>query len=628
MNPRSLVPILVATTAALATFAVAVPAGAAPAASVAAGSFVLTATDQGDSYAPTFTGNGYLGVRVPAVGQGYAGGSVPAQSEVAGFYAQPPGDVQQRANIPTWSTLHFGDGSATFSLGSGTITGWRQSLDLHDGVITTVARWHAPDGHVTDLRYDVFTDRWRKYVASVRLTVTPHWSGSAVVTDLIDGTPADLTSGLDTGHDASADRIWETVRTEGTGLVAGLASTVGLSASAGHPAARPVQGAGAQSVGQRFTFAVHAGQSYTATKYVGVATSTEVGDPLAVAQDQSAAAADLGFANLHAEDVVGWQRLWAGRIDILGNPTLATEVNASEFYLWSSTNASSDWSISPAGLSSNGYDGHIFWDAETWMHPALLAQHPELAAGMDAYRYERLAAARNHAYETGNQGARFPWESALDGTEQIPPPVSINSEGLYEQHITADIALAQWQYYLATGDRQWLARRGWPVLLGAATFWADRATKGADGSYHINHVTGPDEENPDVNDEAYTNVAAATTLRIAAQAAHVLGRSVPSSWATIAAGLVVPVESGIHPEFRGYQGQLVKQADVTMLQYPWAQPMSSGGRPARPELLRPALGSGRTLDERRDQLHRHGGARFAGVRVVRVHRTKHRAVHA
>ena len=44
----------------------------------------------------------------------------------------------------------------------------------------------------------------------------------------------------------------------------------------------------------------------------------------------------------------------------------------------------------------------------------------------------------------------------MDGTEQIPPPASVNSEGLYEQHITADIALAQWQYYLATGDLRWL----------------------------------------------------------------------------------------------------------------------------------------------------------------------------
>ncbi len=79
-----------------------------------AGSYRLTATNNGANYAPTFTGNGMLGVRVPDVGQGYAGGQVPAQSELAGFYAQPPGDVQQRANIPTWSTLGFSDGGQTF----------------------------------------------------------------------------------------------------------------------------------------------------------------------------------------------------------------------------------------------------------------------------------------------------------------------------------------------------------------------------------------------------------------------------------------------------------------------------------------------------------------------------------
>ena len=54
------------------------------------GATVLTATNTGPSYAPTFTGNGLLGVRVPPTGQGYAPGTVPAQSELAGFYAQPP----------------------------------------------------------------------------------------------------------------------------------------------------------------------------------------------------------------------------------------------------------------------------------------------------------------------------------------------------------------------------------------------------------------------------------------------------------------------------------------------------------------------------------------------------------
>src|SRR5215472_4168075 len=94
----------------------------------ASGSFVLSATKPATSagYAPTFTGNGLLGVRVPPTGQGYAGGTVPAQSELAGFYAKPSKPktasdaVQQRANIPTWSTLTFADGGQPFSLKTGT----------------------------------------------------------------------------------------------------------------------------------------------------------------------------------------------------------------------------------------------------------------------------------------------------------------------------------------------------------------------------------------------------------------------------------------------------------------------------------------------------------------------------
>src|ERR1700744_3307652 len=107
----------------------------------ASGSFVLTAPSPATSstYAPTFTSNGLLGVRVPPAGQGYAKGTVPAQSELAGFYAQPKGEVQQRINIPTWSTLTFSDGGKAFDpKGAGT-TGWRQSLDLRTGIVTTTA---------------------------------------------------------------------------------------------------------------------------------------------------------------------------------------------------------------------------------------------------------------------------------------------------------------------------------------------------------------------------------------------------------------------------------------------------------------------------------------------------------
>src|SRR5437868_11019369 len=109
-----------------AVLAVAATFGLAPAAQArpapAAGAFVLTATTPGGNYAPTFTGNGMLGVRVPPSGQGYAAGSVPAQSELAGFYAQVSGspkasdNVQQRANVPTWSTLTFSDNGQTFTV--------------------------------------------------------------------------------------------------------------------------------------------------------------------------------------------------------------------------------------------------------------------------------------------------------------------------------------------------------------------------------------------------------------------------------------------------------------------------------------------------------------------------------
>jgi trehalose/maltose hydrolase-like predicted phosphorylase len=554
----------------------------ASAAAASPGSYVLTAaTNHGSSYAPTFTGNGFIGVRIPATGQGYAGGQVPSQSELAGFYAKPThpakvsDSVQQRANIPTWSTLLFGDGSQTFT-SAGQTSGWRQSLNLQTGVVTTSGTWKAPDGHTAAFSYQVFTDRADEHVGLVQLQMTPAWTGSATVTDEIDGSPAALTNQVTKGFNPAERQDYVEVVTQGTRIDAAVSSQLATSPNI---VATPteVDATANQSIGQQLNFPVVAGQTYTVTKFVGVDDSQDTSDPVSAAEAEASGAAAAGTASLTAANDAAWAALWTGRIDVLGNPTLATDVNASEFYLWSSTRDGVDWSISPAGLSSNGYDGHIFWDAETWMYPSLLAQHPDLASGMNAYRFNRLGAAQQHAAATGYQGARFPWESALDGTEQIPPPVSTNSEGLYEQHITADIALAQWQYYLVTGDRAWLASQGWPVLSGAANFWASKATRAANGSYHIDNVTGPDEENPDVNDEVYTLVAAKTTLQDAIQAAQAVGQPAPASWSAVANGLAISTSRvnrmRIYKEFSGYRSQLVKQADVTLVQYPWLYPM-------------------------------------------------------
>ena len=140
------------------------------------------------------------------------------------------------------------------------------------------------------------------------------------------------------------------------------------------------------------------------------------------------------------------------------------------------------------------------------MYPSLLATEPDIARASLQYRYDRLRAARANARKTVWKGARFPWESALHGTEETP---AFAKTGKLEIHVNADISLAVHQYWLATGDRHWLATRGWPLLRGIARYYVSRTTHRADGSYSIRNVIPPDEYAEGVNDSVYTNMSAA-----------------------------------------------------------------------------------------------------------------------
>ena len=564
--------------------------------------------------APTFLGNGYFAARIPSAGTGFAANPAPTDSQVAGFFARTPGYAEQRADIPTWSTLTLGDGSGTYgplpgqmstAQWQGGVRQYRQQLDLRRGLLTTDAVWTSPAGNVTRLHYLVFVDRARPHVAVVQLRFTPTWTGSATLTDALDGrdtqlhasgnsagaigsaviggvlegTDNELTRQGSVGRDAARSQIYESVTALGTGAVAAEASTLRVP-SGGTTALAPSVSTAPESVGQQATLQVQSGRTYTVTKFVAVDTSHEDTDPLAGAQRQSVRAAAVGVRRLLAEHVSAWNGLWRSDIEVRGDPRLQQMVRASMFYLLTSVRATSPWSISPAGLSSAGYNGHVFWDAETWMYPPLLALHPQLAAAMNRYRDTRLGAAEQYAQQSGYVGARFPWESALKGDEQTPgfantpiPVPPLPDTGHYEQHITADVALAQWQYFLATGNRQWLRRSGWPVLREAARFWAGRAVAGAQGTYHINNVMGPDENRANVNDSSYTNVAAARTLQFATAAATEVGARAPRLWRTIAAGLIAAApydrHLGVYREDASYHGETVKQGDVIMLQYPW-----------------------------------------------------------
>ena len=294
-------------------------------------------------------------------------------------------------------------------------------------------------------------------------------------------------------------------------------------------------------------------------------------EPRAAALADIARARSRGSTRLLAGHVAAWAELWRADIVVEGDAEVQRFVRAGIFALLCSLRAGIDGSVAPMGLSSLGYNGHIFWDADTWMFPPLLLMYPEVARGILAYRQDRLPAARARAHAEGYQGAMFPWESASDGDDTTP--LSIARTGLKEHHITACVALAQWQYFLATDDRAWLAERGWPVLEASAQFWTSRVTKTPDG-YAILDVICADEYAEDVDNNAFTNAAARAALLAAVAAAGVLGRSPPRSWQEVADGLIVRRDGDLVLEYDGYDGRMIKQADVELLTFPLEYPLS------------------------------------------------------
>ena len=311
------------------------------------------------------------------------------------------------------------------------------------------------------------------------------------------------------------------------------------------------------------------GVTYTFTKFVAIAVSTD--GERGSAHDRALRAAEresaLGYHRARTSSDAAWARLWRSDVEVRGDRRLQREARAAYFSLLASVRAGTPWAPSPGGLSSDGYNGHVFWDSETWMYPTILATQPAMARALLQYRVDRLRAAYRNARRTGYEGARYPWESALSGNEETP---SCCLTGDLEVHISADIALATWQYWLATGDRDWLRDKGWPMLRGIADFWVSRSERNPDGSRSITDIIPPDEYAEHVDDSIYTNVGARDALRIATRVARLVDRRARPVWRRVAADLrVLAPSQGVHPEYAGYPGDTIKQADVTLLTYPW-----------------------------------------------------------
>jgi trehalose/maltose hydrolase-like predicted phosphorylase len=316
----------------------------------------------------------------------------------------------------------------------------------------------------------------------------------------------------------------------------------------------------------RFTKKLEAGTSYTFAITGTSITSAHHQDPLNEAERLTIYAVLEGRERLMKFHQAAWDQLWKSDITIEGDPQAQQDVHSMLYHLYSFVREGTAQAPSPMGLSGLGYNGHVFWDSELWMFPPLLLLQPQLAKSMIEYRYQRLEAAKQNAFAYGYRGAMFPWESAASGEEDTPVWAL---SGPFEHHITADVAIAAWNYYCLTKDKQWLKEKGFPILSATADFWTSRAERNGPGKYEIRNVVAADEWAENVDNNAFTNAAAKANLRFADAAASVLGLPRNPDWMLVADNIpVLKMENGVTREHATYAGEGIKQADVNLLAYP------------------------------------------------------------
>ena len=296
-------------------------------------------------------------------------------------------------------------------------------------------------------------------------------------------------------------------------------------------------------------------------------------------------------ASLRVSHEAAWEEEWKGGIEVAGNLTVASTVNASLYYILSATRPDWPYGLSPGGLARDDYDGHSFWDCETWMFPNMVALFPEQARALAQYRFDRLPAARVRATTHGYRGAMWPWESALTGFGEWQP----NDDK--EIHISGDVPNAFRLYFRMTKNATWLRQYGWPVARDSADFFASSAVAcdnssctlgpspdgGATTTQNLTYllVVSPDEGAGRHDSSAYTNGIAITVIEFALEVAQLLGETPSSNWSSVSERLYLPIarvpDPGfmagtlVHTEYHGYDQQKrphINQADVALLQYP------------------------------------------------------------
>lgn len=502
-----------------------------------------------------------------------------------------------------------------FDVRYGQLIHHERSLDLRAGVLRREVEWVSPAGQGVRIRTTRLVSFVQRAIAAVCLEVEPTNEPARIVvqSSLVANEP--IPEGSDDPRGAAALRSplvhdYHTHR----GLQVGLGhhthtSGLRMAAALDHTCEAPAK---VQSTSEAepdlarvtMTTELQPGESFQVVKYLAYGWSSERSMPALRDQVDAAlsAAKRTGWEGLQAQQRAYLDEAWErADIEIEGDPQLQQAVHYAFFQIIQATARAEQRAIPAKGLTGRGYDGHTFWDMDTYLLPVLTYTTPKAARDALLWRHSILDLARERARILRIGGATFPWRT-IHG-EECSGYWPAGTAGF---HINADIADAVRRYVAATQDSRFEEDAGFELLVETARLWHSLGHHDAEGCFRIDGVTGPDEYTALVDNNVYTNLMAARNLRIAADVAErypdrasalEVDHDEIARWRNAAGHMVVPFDEKLgitsqsegftryrpwdfentregeyplllhYPYYLLYSSKVVKQADLVMALY-------------------------------------------------------------
>lgn len=479
-------------------------------------------------------GNGYLGQRA-ALEEAYVG-QTRGMFVNGTFNKFDEEEVTELPNLPDVTGMELHLDGRRFSMDSGTVAGYVRTLDLHTAEVCRTLEWESPDGKRYALRFSRFASLDNEHLLAQKVEITPLTADASVLVE--SGINGRMTNeGSQHFHQGNMrvldgqvlQMISQTTQSNVTCCLhtAHRCTIHGTAAAERHKLK-----ISRRKIEMHYTLTVPMGSTLIVEKITALTTSRDLAwDGQADAASAAGlelvhAALGIGYDRLFANSAARWASFWMDH-DVVIDSDHGFDQLLIRFALYHlnimAKKGDPRMGIGAKGLSGEGYKGHSFWDTEIFLLPFYTFTQPETARKLLEYRYHGLLGARRKAAENGFEGAMYPWEAAWVDDGEVTPlwkgtdPVSGTRAkvltGLIEQHITADVAFGVWQYFLTTGDQDFMDRFGYEMLIDTARFWASRCEwNEPQNRYEITDVIGPDEYKVHVDNNAYTNYMAAFNL--------------------------------------------------------------------------------------------------------------------